>query len=145
MFRVTRHWDPWREFDQLRHEMNRLFSRYRPEPDVDRSEFPAINVWRSEDGLALTAELPGLDSDHIDVTVTADAVTISGERPAEPLKEGQAYHLRERLTEPFSRTVTLPFEVDPQQAEAGYEKGVLTLKLRRPEEQKSKKVVVKPA
>ncbi len=145
MFRVTQHWDPWREFGQLRHEMNRLFSGYRPEACVNHSEFPAINVWRSEEGLALTAELPGLDSDRLNVTVTTDSVTIGGERPAERLNEGQAYHRRERLTEPFSRTVELPFDVDPQQAEASYKKGILILKLHRPEEQRPKKVVVQGA
>ncbi len=145
MFRIPRHWDPWRELEQLRSEMNRLWAGSGYVPHSEPAELPAVNVWRGNHGVTLTAELPGLDPQDLDITVTTDSVTISGDRPAEQLKEGESYHRRERATEPFSRTLELPFEVNPQQAEAIYEKGILMLRLHRPEEQKSRKIRIRPA
>jgi len=145
MFRVARHWDPLRELDQLRNEMTKLFSGGQRASVPACSEFPAVNVWRSQHGLALTAEVPGVETDHLDITVTSDTVTVAGNFPEQKLPQGQTYHRQERLNEPFTRTIELPFEVDPQQTEATYEKGVLLLKLNRPDEHKPKKVVIKPA
>ena len=145
MFRIPRHWDPWRELDQLRSEMNRLWAGSGYVPQSGPAEFPAVNIWRGNHGVTLAAELPGLDPEGLDITVTTDSVTISGDRPVEELKAGESYHRRERATEPFSRTLELPFEVNPQQAEAIYEKGILMLRLHRPEEQKSRKIRIRPA
>jgi HSP20 family protein len=144
MFRVARHWDPLRDLEQLRNEVNRLFAGRGPSLPV-LAEYPAINLWRSEHGLALTAELPGVSPDDLDITVTADTVTLRGKASTEQLADGQEHHRRERVAEAFARTVELPFAVDPQRAEASYERGVLVLKLQRPEEHKPKKVSIKSA
>jgi HSP20 family protein len=143
MTRFAPTWDPWRELEQLRGEMNRLFADWR-RPTLRRSaEFPPVNVWHNEQSLILTAEIPGADPDALDLTVAGNSVVISGRRKAEAVAEGQNFHRRERWSEPFSRTVELPVEVDPEQTEASYELGVLTLKLQRPKEQQPKKINVK--
>lgn len=145
MLRITRNWDPWRELDEIRNEMNRLFSGVRPSGGRTRpEEFPAINAWRSDHGLALTIELPGISPDQLEITVTANTLTVAG-KPTVADEEAGTYHRRERPTEPFSRTIELPFEVDPDSAEALYERGVLVLKLFRPQQQLPKKVTVKSA
>lgn len=142
MRRTIRYWDPWKDLDLLQREMNRLLSPARwsePRGNV----YPPVNVAETADGLVLTAEVPGLDLETLDIGVMGDSVTIQGRRPEEKLAEGESYQRRERLTEAFSRTITLPFEVDAEAAEATYEKGILTLDLQRPEEQKPKKITVK--
>ena len=140
---LTRNWNPWRELDQIQQEMSRLFgprfSTVAPRPAV----YPTVNLWGNENELALTAEIPGLKPEDLDVTVNRDKVTLKGARETNRLEEGESLHRQERQTQTFSRTLELPFEVDPQSAEATYEKGVLTLRLKRPEEHKPLKVAVK--
>jgi HSP20 family protein len=140
MTRLFATWDPWQELADLQRQMNRLFSSRWP---VRREAFPPVNLRAGDDGLVLTAEIPGVNPDELDVTIQRDLVTVRGRREAEPLEDGETYTRRERFTEPFSRTVELPFEVDPQQADAHYAHGVLTLKLSRPAEHKPTRVSVK--
>mgnify|MGYP002624660256 CR=1 FL=1 len=142
MARISRVWDPWRELDQLRREVNRVFSDWPRLTGGTETEAPAVNAWHNAHQLILTAEVPGLDPQKLDVSATANTVTIRGERAPEELKEGETYYRRERQVASFNRTIELPFEVDPQQTEAAYDKGVLTLTLHRPEEQKPRKITV---
>jgi HSP20 family protein len=128
--------------DQLRREVNRVFSDWPRLTFGAETEYPAINAWHNENSLKLAAEVPGLDPQALDLTVTANSVTLRGEHQAETLAEGATYYRRERPSKSFSRTIELPFEVDPQQAQASYEHGVLTLTLQRPEEQKPRKITV---
>jgi HSP20 family protein len=139
MQRLVRHWDPWRDLDRFCSEA--VGERVRRASSG--VSFPAINIWQSEDGFRLIAEVPGLSADDLDITVTDDTVTIKGARPQEPLEEGETLIREERASQPFSRAVKLPCEVDPQQASATYEKGVLTLTLNRPAQHKPKKVAVR--
>ena len=140
MTRIFSTWDPGQELADLQRQMNRLFSSRWP---VRREAFPPVNLRAGQDGLVLTAEIPGVNPAELDVTVQRDLVTLKGDRQPEPLQEGQTYTRRERFTEPFARTIQLPFEVDPQQVEARYANGVLTLTLSRPAEHKPTRVAVK--
>lgn len=140
---MTRYWNPWRDLEQLQNEVNRLFPQRQRPAHPAREEFPPINVWQAEHSLIITAEVPGLDADELDITVSTESVRIQGKQQQEPLKAGESYYRQERWTEPFTRTIDLPFEVDPQQTDATHENGVLTLTLHRPEEQKPRKVTVK--
>jgi HSP20 family protein len=139
MNRIFSTWDPWQELADLQKQMNRLFSSRWP---VRREAFPPVNLRAGQDGLVLTAEIPGVRPDELDVTIQRDLVTIKGRRQPEPLEEGQTYTRRERFTEPFARTLELPFEVDPQHAEARYANGVLSLRISRPAEHKPTRVSV---
>lgn len=137
-------WDPWREMGQLQHEMNRLLAHARPYGGAGR-EYPPVNLHVKDHDLMLTLEVPGIDPSKVEVTVTGDSVTINGERAAEGAGNGKSFHRRERPSGPFSRTLQLPFDVDPERTEASYDKGVLRVKLTRPEAQKPRKVTVKPS
>lgn len=137
-------WDPWREMGQLQREMSRLLSDARSYSGGLPREFPPVNLYVNEHDLLLTLEAPGVDAEKVDVTVTGDAVTISGERPTDAAKPGDSFHRRERPSGQFRRTLQLPFEVDPARTEAAYEKGLLRVKLSRPESQKPRKISVKP-
>lgn len=133
--------DPWRQLADLQRELSRTGLWGTP---AEAKETPLVNIYSNDDRLMVTAEVPGLSADKFDVTVTGDTVTISGERAAESLTEGQSLHRMERPTGRFSRTIQLPYNVDPSRTEASYDRGVLKLSFGRPEEQRPKKVTVKP-
>jgi len=132
--------DPWDEMRRIQREVNRLFAGVAP--GFIRRAFPAVNVWVGRDKAVVTAELPGVDAAAISITVTGDTLSLSGERPAD---EGQAFVRQERLVGAFSRTVQLPFRVEPDQVEAAYARGVLTITLPRLETDKPKQIAVKGA
>src|ERR671927_1071132 len=121
--------EPVREMRRLQDEVNRLFQT----AAAPRSGgFPAINVYAQQDGVVITAELPGVKQDDLEITVHRDTVTLRGERQDQPQGAG-AYHRRERGHGHFARTFGLPFQVDPDRVEAKLTDGVLTLTLHRPE------------
>lgn len=134
---ARRSWNPWREFAQLRSEMDSLF-RQRAVAGV-----PQFNVWANDDSAIVTAEVPGLDPEKLDINVTQDLLTISGKYEDESLSEGEAYHRRERTPRNFERSLQLPFAVDAATAEAVGKNGVLEIRLHRPEEEKPRKLTVK--
>jgi len=135
-------WDPWGELDQIHREMNRLFAR--PQLNGGRSNvYPAVNLWANETELVLTAEIPGLDPEKLDLTVNPTSISLKGTRELPEPAEGETFYRQERSAAAFERTLELPFEVEPQSADATYEKGVLTLKIARPAAQQPQKVTVK--
>ena len=131
---ARRNWSPWREFAQLRSQMDSLV-RQRAIAGV-----PQFNVWANDDSAIVTAELPGLDPEKLDINVT---LTISGNFEDESLSEGESYHRRERTLRNFERSLQLPFAVDAATAEAVSKNGVLEIRLHRPEEEKPRKLCVK--
>lgn len=135
-------WNPWKDLERLQSDLGRLFAR-----DLLLAErtqaYPPVNLWQNADGVLLTAEIPGLAADALDITVNPDSVTLRADKPASKPGEGETWNRKERPDASFSRTIPLPVSVDPQSADATYDKGVLTLKLQRPEEHRPKKVVVR--
>jgi len=126
---------PFRDIRRLQEEMDRL-TRSATAPQG----FPAINVFAHQDGVVITAELPGVKEDELDISVHRDTVTLRGERQDQT--EAQGYHRRERRSGPFGRTFSLPFQVDPERVEAKLLNGILTLTLHRPEQDKPKRIRV---
>ncbi len=138
------YWSPWREMERLRREMNSLLATFPESPEIRGGEtYPAMNVWASEDGAIVTAELPGFDPEDIDISVVGDTLTLKGSREPAELQEGTTYHRRERGYGRFSRAFRLPFEVESDEVEAVFEKGVLSISLPRSEAEKPKKITVK--
>lgn len=134
----------WREMERLRRDMDRLFENTAPRFARGRGRFPAVNLWASdEEGVIVTAELPGVSPDNIDISVTADTLTINGSRKPADLPEGEKYHRRERYCDEFSRSVQLPYNVDTDGVEATVENGVLTIVLPRAEAEKPRQISVK--
>jgi len=137
---------PWREMERLQQEVNRLFSDTFSTSDVRPApSYPAMNIWTNAEGAVITAELPGVDPEEIDISVVGDVLTLSGSRQSDELKEGEKYHRRERSYGQFRRTFQLPFNVEADKVEAIFEKGVLHLSLPRAEAEKPKKIAVKTA
>jgi HSP20 family protein len=131
-----------RLFDQ----MDRLFGPIgfdASQPFPVAPAFPALNVWEDDDNLYVEAELPGLKPEDIDASVSeGDQLTIAGER--KPGGEGRPLR-QECWYGRFSRTVTLPTNVNADEVEASYDGGVLTLTLPKMEEAKPRRITVKTA
>lgn len=137
---------PWREMEVLQREMNRLFSdTFSLAGGRIAPGYPAINVWTNEESAVVTAELPGVKPDDIDISVEGDTLTLTGSRQPDELKEGETYHRRERRYGRFTRTFQLPFQVEVDQVEAIFDKGVLHISLPRAEVDKPKKIAIKAA
>ena len=137
---------PWRDMARLQNEMNRLFSdTFALSGGRTAPGYPAMNVWTNEDGAVITAELPGVSAENIDISVVGDTLTLSGTRKPEELKEGEKFHRRERSFGNFTRSFQLPFSVETNKVDAVFEKGILLISLPRAEVDKPKKIAVKTA
>src|SRR3954449_9636752 len=102
---------PFRDLRRLQEEMDRL-TRTATAPQG----FPALNVYAHQDGIVITAALPGVKEDDLDITVHRDTVTLRGQRQDQP-EGAQGYDRRERRSGAFGRTFSLPFQVDPERVE----------------------------
>lgn len=143
MYRTYRIPTVWREVDRLQREMNRLFEDYYPGRMRTAPGYPALNVWTSQDGLSVTAEVPGVPPQDIDISVVGETLTLSGMRKPDELTEGARYHRQERGYGSFTRSIQLPFPVDVAKVEATFKDGVLSIALPRAEADKPRKIAVK--
>ena len=133
----------WEEMDRIERQMNRALQRGMGRRWMGTPTYPALNVWLNDEGAYLTAEMPGVDSSTLDIKVTGETLTISGERPEEPMPEGACCQRQERSFGQFSRTIELPFAVQANNVEARMEKGVLHMRLPRAEADKPRQIAVK--
>lgn len=139
MFVLNRRWDAARELERMRNEIDHLFSG----ASGQVHEFPPVNVWANETGAVLTAELPGMGVEDVEITVRGDAITLSGSRPELKLNDGETLHRSERASGCFSRTLKLPYRVDSDRVEAAFQRGVLTIQLPRASSDLPRKIAVK--
>ncbi len=145
MSRTREDMDP---FMLMRRQMNRLFDDIFgdfPLPGFDGSAgrqmvSPKINVSETDKELRITAELPGVRADDIEVMLDEDSLTIRGEikHEREDQDKDHNYHVRERFEGTFSRTLPLPFKADPGKVQASFRDGVLTITMPKPEEAQQK-------
>jgi HSP20 family protein len=135
---------PWREFDVLTNRLGRFFDDPFSLPAAT-AWYPAVNVEETPEDLVLTAEIPGLTEKEIDIELDNNILTISGEK-REEREEGVdngRFHLFERRYGTFRRSFTLPRTVNAKAIEAVFEKGVLTVRMPKSAEAKTKKIPVK--
>ena len=130
---------PARDFGFLREAMDNLFSG----ASGTVHEFPPVNVWANDNGAIIQAELPGVESAHIDIAVVNNTLTLKGKRAGEELKEDGRVLRRERQRGEFARALNLPFKVDGNAVSATFDKGVLTITLPRAESDKPRKIAIK--
>ena len=120
------------EIRRLRRDMDRLFSRLTTGFGVPL--FPGaalgglcIDLLETEDTLTLKVEIPGIDPDRLNISVTDDRLTISGEKGEEMISDSRYYRRVERRFGSFSRTIRLPCKVKIDDIEATYKKGILNI------------------
>lgn len=129
---------------QFQSEMNRLFDRWAGEGRLPGlSGYPALNVWEDADKCFVEAELPGVELSDLEILVTGgNQLTLKGERKPLPQEQG-VWHRQERTFGAFSRSLTLPFHVDPDKVEAKLDNGVLLVTLAKHESARPRRIAVK--
>lgn len=140
-------WDmsnPFLDFERMRREMNRLAeglktgSPYLPTAGV----FPLTNVTEDNSSYYVRAELPGMNTEDIEISATENSLSISGQRIIEKEGEKVRYHRREREAGKFSRIISLPGSIDTDKVEASFLDGILTVVLPKSEAMKPKQIQV---
>ena len=104
---------------------------------------PAVDLAEAEDHFVLKADLPGLSEGDVAIEVHDGALTISGERRAEEQTRERGWVRVERSFGRFSRSLTLPDGVDPEAITASFDKGVLEVRIPKPEERKPRRIAIK--
>jgi HSP20 family protein len=102
-----------------------------------------VDVYETEDAVVVEAPVPGLKPEDVDITISGDTLTIKGETKFEEKVEQENYIRQERRYGSFCRAVALPEGLDRNNAEAGFENGVLTIAFPKSEEVKPKSIKVK--
>jgi HSP20 family protein len=135
-----RRWDPFRE---LQREVGRLFESLDPFQSARRAHvYPPLNLYDAGERYILSAQLPGVATGEIDLTITGETLTMRGERKrAEGIKD-DSYRRQERPIGRWSRTVTLPDRVDSTQVSASFANGILTVSLPKAESAKPRHITV---
>jgi HSP20 family protein len=139
----TARMNPLLQMRQMQSDFSRALGGLRFMPT--QVEYPLINVWTNAEGAILTADVPGVEPDTLDIAVHGDTVTLRGTRQPEQLSEEDTLHRTERITGAFARSFTLPFRLDPDAVKATFRQGVLTLELPRPESERPKRIKVERA
>jgi HSP20 family protein len=139
-------WDPVRDLDSLQSDMNRLFDGFfqgrAGNGGAHRRWIPAMDLVETEDHLVLRADLPGLSEDDVAIEVKDNVLTVSGERRAEHEEKSEGFYRVERAFGGFSRSLTLPRGIDAAAIKASFDRGVLEVKVPKPEERKPTRVQI---
>jgi HSP20 family protein len=124
---------PWTPLTGIKTEMDRLFDRFL-EPRWD--EFfttgewaPSLDLSETKDALVVKAEIPGMDSKDVQITLQEQLLTIKGEKKQEKEEKDARYHRVERSWGAFTRAIRLPVAVDGEKVSANFKNGLLTVTL----------------
>jgi HSP20 family protein len=145
-------WFPMKELEEMRRNMGRLFEEYYepslgcrqwwPKPSEAGVVVPKIDMYDRKDEVVVKAELPSVEKNDIDLTITKDSITIKGEiKREEEVKEGN-YYAAERSYGSFKRMIALPVEVESDKAKAAFKNGILEIVLPKKEEAKPKEIKI---
>lgn len=133
------------DMDSLFNEFVRpgaLFGRWVGEGLRD-SWVPAVDVQETEKAFVFTAELPGLGKDDVEITLEENLLTLSGARELKEIEEGETYHRIERAYGSFSRSFSLPSQVDSSGIAAAFENGILKVSVPKSEQAQPRKIQIK--
>jgi HSP20 family protein len=147
--------DSGNPFGEFQKEMNRLFDNFSENmfsmspmkwnmPEISAT-YPKMDVSETDKEFKITAELPGMDEKDIDVSVSNEVLTIKGEKKAEKEEKKPNYYRMERSYGAFQRSIPLPVEVEKDQVQANFKKGVLSIVIPKSEKavKETKKIEIK--
>jgi HSP20 family protein len=135
-------WDPWAEMMTLREAMGQLLedSYVRPTGQSMTGDHLFLDVYEDADNFEVSASMPGLRPEDVDITIQGDVLTIKGQRKAQTERKQGNYLVREQRSGNFYRSIQLPTVVDAQKAQANFENGVLHLTLPKAESTKPRTI-----
>ncbi len=139
--------NPWNDVWNMTNRFNRIFgSTFAPartaDEDCDCVWRPAVDIYEEENGVALKAELPGIDKNDISIDVKDRVLTLSGERSAENETEEKNYYRRERTYGKFQRVFTLPEGISADDITADFKDGVLKVHIPKVAVEEPKKITI---
>ena len=126
-------------FEQLQSELERMAESAFGRPG---GVYPPVNVFDTGSGYVVKAELPAVVAEQIDVSVEDDTLVIRGERTVASPGDDGAYHRRERGEGQFRRVVRMPGKLAPEETQATYRDGVLTVKVAKAKERRPQRVEI---
>jgi HSP20 family protein len=142
-------WEPAAELNTIQNEMNRLFNTFFDQSGPTgrggaptRRWIPAMDLVETADQYVLRADLPGLTDDDVNIQLEDNVLTISGERKTQHEQTGEGYYRIERAFGSFARSLTLPDGVNPDGVQAHFERGVLEIRIPKPEQKKPRQVQI---
>lgn len=134
--------NPWQELDSLTDRLQAAFDVSMPTPAQGGSWAPSVNIEETPEALYLTAELPGVRRDDVELEVENNILTLRGEKNDTRREEAERYHLFERRSGSFQRSFTLPRTVVADEIAADYADGVLHVTLPKAPEAKSRRIEI---
>ncbi len=140
--------DVFSRLDRMQRDMDRLWTSMSPGAGARPGGFPRtgvyppMNVYDDGESFVIHAEVPGVDPQNIDISVTGSTLTIRGERSVPEVPENASWHRRERDIGQFRRSMTLPEHVDGSKVTARFQNGVLEILLPRAESARPRKIAV---
>jgi HSP20 family protein len=140
-------WDPFRDIITLREKMNRLFedavtARGDDKDMISSTWTPSVDIYETESALVLTAEVPGIEENNIEIKIEDNTLSLKGERNFEKETNEENYHRIERSYGSFYRSFTIPRNVDQEKIKAEQDSGVLRITMPKKPEAKPKTVKV---
>src|SRR5579875_3627737 len=140
-------WEPFRDLVATQDRFNRLFNEafssfFSNEGVGAQTWAPPVDIYATDDSVVLSAELPGVDPNDVDVRIEGNTLYLKGERKPGPGIKEENYRHVERMYGAFSRSFTLPASVNPDKVNAEYNAGVLTLTMPKREEAKPKTIKI---
>jgi HSP20 family protein len=141
-------WDPFRNVATLQDRINRLFEDSFPrskdiDEDISMCEWkPSVDIYETEEGIVIKAELPGVDKEDVSVEIKNNILTLKGKRFVDKEIDEDKYYRRERCFGIFHRTFTLQNTVLPDKIKARFRNGVLEIEVPKPEEEKPRQISV---
>ena len=139
-------WRPFGVLSSLQKDINRLFEDFWPMHRENLEEgalSPALDVSEDENNVYVVADLPGVEEKDVKLNFQNGILTLSGEKQEEKETRGKNFHRVERSYGSFSRSISLPGEVNAEKATAGYKNGVLRVTLPKKGEAKPKEITIK--
>jgi len=145
---------PWRkkrevpklkdDIDELFDKFMRSFSSSLPEIfGVEGEIWPSVDVLEDKKNIIVKAEIPGMDPSDFDISISDNILTIKGEKKQEKEEKDKNFYMMERQYGTFTRSITLPVEVNEEKVDASYKDGVLKIVIPKKKESKENKIKVK--
>lgn len=137
-------WQPDREVDSLQSEVNRVFDAFFGSGADSRTRrwVPPMDLVETDDHLVLKVDLPGLSREQVNIEIKDGALTISGERHADREDKSEGFYRLERSFGRFSRSMTLPQDINAESVAASFADGVLEVRIPKPEQRKPHRVEI---
>ena len=146
IWKSSRELMPFRQFERMKRNFDQLWDSFfgrELEGRIQGEWIPSLDLAETDNELVVKAELPGMDSKNIDISLSDGMPTIKGQKKQEKEEKELDYHFMERSYGSFTRSIQLPKQIQREKISASYKNGLLRITLPKSEEAKKKEVKIK--